>query len=169
MQLRAIAAQEFDAAFALLVQSFPPCERRERDNAYALLSHPAYRLLHIEKDGKRVGVLSVWQLSGHRFIEHFAISPAHRSKGIGGAVLRTLQADGTPLLLECECPDTPIAARRLDFYTRAGFLQNDLCYAQPPYRAGEESVPMRLLSWPCLLPDPTATVTELYRTVYGIQ
>jgi GNAT superfamily N-acetyltransferase len=168
VQLSPIPAKDFDAAFALLEQSFPPCERRSRTAARALLSNPAYTLYGIEKSGKQVGVLSLWRLCGLIFIEHFVISPAHRNQGLGLDTLRLLQADGTPLLLECECPDTPVAARRLAFYARAGFYENPVAYAQPPYRKGEHSVPMRLLSWPCALSDPAATVAELFHTVYGI-
>ncbi len=168
MQLSPILPKNFDAAYALLEQSFPPCERRSRAAARALLSNPAYTLYHIEKDGERVGILGLWRLSELLFIEHFAIFPARRNQGLGLDTLRLLQESGTPLLLECEPPDTALAARRLAFYARAGFCENSVAYAQPPYRKGEASVPMRLLSWPAALLAPKPTVTELYRTVYGI-
>ncbi len=168
IRLLPVLPKEFDAIFDEMERAFPREERREREAARALLSHPAYRLYHTENNGIRVGFLGLWVLTGFIFIEHFVTYPAYRNQGHGAQVLTLLGQQYGTLVLEAEPPETEIAARRLGFYARAGFLQNDSPYLQPAYRAGEAPVPLVLLSYPCVLADPAAVTAQIYRTVYGI-
>ncbi len=168
IRLSAVAPAEFDAIFDEMERSFPVCERRERTHARKLLDHPAYRLFHIEKDGKRMGFFALWLLSGFVFVEHFVIFSAYRNQGLGGQALTLLKAAHPALVLEAEPSDTELAARRLGFYARAGFLQNAYSYLQPAYRKGEPPVPLVLLSYPAPLADPAAVAAQIHRTVYGV-
>jgi GNAT superfamily N-acetyltransferase len=112
-------------------------------------------------------LLGYWSLDDFTFLEHLAILPTHRNKGIGGGVIELAKKQLAPFLLECEPPETEIAARRLAFYRRCGLLQNDHPYIQPSYRENEEGVPLILMSYPTLLTNIEATVRAVYASAYG--
>ena len=168
MRLCPVSEAEFDAAFDLIEESFPACERRERAAARALLQDPLYTLYHIEQDGKRVGIFGIWLLRDFTFVEHFAILPAMRNAGLGAKALALLAKEHRLIVLEAEPPESEMAVRRLGFYARAGLLPNDLAYLQPAYRQGEAPVPLLLLSRPAPLSDPATVAAEIHRVVYKV-
>ena len=166
MTLERMKKEDFDAVYAQMEQCFPREERRERAHAEAMLCDPRFCILHVLENGERVGFITLWELESFTFIEHFVTYEAHRNKGLGARVLRHLQGTLGTLVLECEPPEAPLAARRLHFYERTGFCQNDVPYLQPAYREGEQDVPLVLMSYPCVLKDPAAAIKQIYRTVY---
>ena len=166
MRLEKIAAADFDGVYDEMEKNFIREERRDREAARALLADPRYSFCHVVDGDERVGFITLWSLRDRVFVEHFVTYEAYRNRGVGQRVLALLAGAYGKMVLEAEPPDTPFAARRLGFYGRCGFHENDLPYLQPPYRADDTGVPLILLSYPEPLSDPVATARELYETVY---
>lgn len=161
-----LKAEEFDTVWGYMEESFPYEERRDREDARAALQEPFYRFYHIERDGLRVGFITVWSLGALSYIEHFAIYREHRGEGIGSLALELAKNCFRHLVLEVEPPESEQARRRIGFYRRAGLhLHPDFAYLQPSYHGGE-GVPLLLMSYPTPLCDPEAVARTLYKEVY---
>ena len=163
---------EFDAVFAIMEQSFPKDEYRPYEEQRALLEDPRYTLyVHRAKGGEVDAFLAVWQFEAFAFLEHFAVTPRARNCGLGRQLLCALteRLDGG-VCLEAEPPDTPISARRVAFYRRAGFTYHDDPYVQPPISAGKEPVPLRLMTHGFSegAADTSLIRRVLYREVYRV-
>lgn len=121
--------------------------------------------------GEFCGFITWWDFGGFVYGEYFAMLPECRGAGIGGEVIDRFVADaGKPVVLEVELPTNDMARRRIGFYERHGFAVCDADYAQPPYDAGGECVPMRLMSHGMSL-DAEAferVRSILYAEVYGV-
>ena len=167
MKLVPIAVSDFDLIYSEMEKNFVIEERRDKEEARKLLSNPLYTAYHVEKDGKNIGFITVWQLKDITFAEHFVIYEEYRNCGCGKDAIGVLCDTNKKVFLEAEPPYTEIASRRLGFYARCGFVKNDIPYMQPPYRENESGVELVLLSYPEALKDPKATVKELYKTVYN--
>lgn len=131
----------------------------------------AYSFLAIKEGEELVGLFGVWQLAGFRFIEHFAVSPQARGKGVGKIILEeVIHAWAQPILLEVEPPFSETNQRRIAFYERAGFCLNLLEYHQPPYSRDKPWVPLHLMSLPAVLSDTAfgQVREQLYRVVYHV-
>ena len=162
---------EFDAVFAIMEQSFPTDEYRPYDEQRALLADPRYTVYVHRADGGTVDAfLAVWRLEDIAFLEHFAVAPTARNHGLGAGLLQALSTLlGCCICLEAELPDTPIAARRIAFYKRAGFTYHDFPYMQPPISSGKQPVPLRLMTHGAgEAVDLQAIRTLLYREVYRV-
>jgi N-acetylglutamate synthase-like GNAT family acetyltransferase len=85
------------------------------------------RFLVAEQDGQIIGVAQVKpHRDGSRELASLAVIPAHRGRGVGRALIHTLQADqAPPLYLMCE-------ARLGGYYPRFGFQPIDPP-TMPPY------------------------------------
>jgi ribosomal protein S18 acetylase RimI-like enzyme len=167
MQFIKVQIEDFDEAYSCIEESFPLCERRTYQEAKAVLQSKEYTLFHIEESGKKIGLLGVWLLDGFCFIEHFAIYPCFRNNGFGAKALTLAKSKWKTLVLEVEPDTTEIAKRRLNFYKRNGFLQNEFEYKLPSYRLGEEDVELVILSYPTLLSQNERVIKEIYKKVYG--
>ncbi len=167
--LERLNARDFESVFRLLALSFPEDEYRAREEQRALFDDPAYRLYGL-RNGDGVGALcAAWALSDSLFIEHLAVDPALRNGGVGGRFLDAVIAESErPVVLEVELPETEIAQRRISFYQRHGFFLNDYEYYLPPMRAGQEKLPMRVMSTgaPLSRAEFEKTRGELYTRVY---
>lgn len=163
-----ISDDQFGKIYHMLDQSFPEQELRTAAGQRALFANPYYRAVVSLASGRqpprlsgRVGVWSV-PLCGT-----FAVAPAGRGKGIGGEFLRRYQQSGTTsVILEVEHPNTEIAARRIGFYERHGFVLNHYEYYQPAMREGQKPLPLLIMSWPQALGRggiPRGAARALYR------
>lgn len=146
--LEHLTAADFDAVYRLMRRSFPPDEYRSERAQRALLEHPAYRIYGSrDAHGCVQAFLSVWDLQEFAFIEHFAVEPALRGCGLGGALLRELLARlGKRVCLEVEPPPGLVASRRIGFYRRNGFSLNPYPYLQPPMSEGGHAVPLLIMT-----------------------
>ena len=158
----------FDAFFSLLSRSLPPNEHRSCGAQRALFDRSAYGVLTGEHEGRLCALMALWSFPDFRYLEHFAVDPALRGRGIGGEMLmRYIGEDPRPLVLEVEPPETEIARRRIGFYTRCGMHLSDFPYAQPPLNEGDGMLPLMLMSSSMLTHEGAALVRDhLYREVY---
>ena len=166
MKLVEISREDFDGIYAEMERNFIPDERRDYAHARRVLDCPEFHVCHVIDEGEKVGFVSYWCLNGVTFFEHFVIYERYRGHGIGARVLPLLQEKFSPLVLECERPESPLQARRAAFYKRNGFCENDCDYYQPAYSAQGSEVPMLLLSFPAPLEDPDAVAAQIRREVY---
>ena len=171
--LERMRENEFDGTFGIMEKSFPTDEYRPYGEQRKLLTDPRYAVyVHHAENGAVDAFLAVWQFSDFAFLEHFAVSPTARGCGLGTRLLQALsQLLGCCLCLEVELPDTPIAARRIGFYERAGFVYHDYPYIQPPISEGKQPVPLRLMTKNACgsACKPEAIKSVLYREVYRVQ
>ncbi|WP_040951060.1 GNAT family N-acetyltransferase [Gorillibacterium massiliense] len=163
---------QFREIYTLMEAAFPETELRAFDDQFALLKHARYGLrVNRSEGGELLGILAGWQFSAFRFVEHIAIHTEIRGQGIGRRMLEEyLNEAETPVVLEVELPDTPIAQRRIAFYERIGFHLNPFAYQQPPLRRGQAPLPLHIMSYPAPLTEAAFHPYKitLYREVYNI-
>jgi len=131
----------------LLINSFPEDEYRDLQELRDYTDNsPIFFWNIIYADKKPVGLVSYWNLDSFYYIEHFAIDPAQRNGGFGKKLLEKLsnKLDGS-IVLEVETPTEEMAERRIAFYKRQGFALWEKEYMQPPYKKGENGLPMFLM------------------------
>ncbi len=170
--LTRMQAEEFDAVFEIMEQSFPTDERRPYAEQKALLQDGRYTVWVAKLQGQVAAFLAVWDLGSILFIEHFAVAEKHRNAGLGKTMLCELIASSKlPLCLEVEPPDSELTKRRVGFYRRCGFLLNPYPYLQPPISKGKRVVPLMIMSSDAELTEEQfqSIKTVLYREVYKIQ
>ena len=122
-----------------------------------------------EEKKKPIGFFALWQFSEFLFVEHFAVAPPLRGKGMGSKMLSALKEKAkTPIVLEVELPETEIARRRIGFYERSGFHLNGFSYEQPSLGKGRSPVLLQLMSYPVPLSEEEFFQVKetLYREVY---
>lgn len=168
MKLYPISLSDFDFIYSEMEKNFIKEEIRDYESAKAVLENPLYTIYRIENDGEFIGFITVWALSDITFAEHFVIFEKYRNCGFGKDAIGILCKMCGRLFLEAEPPETELSARRIGFYKRCGFFENDYPYTQPSYRKGGCGVRLVLLSYPEVLEAPEKKVTELYKTVYNI-
>ncbi|MFT8872885.1 MAG: GNAT family N-acetyltransferase [Sporolactobacillus sp.] len=142
---------DFPDVYALMRRSFYAEEIRRFCAAEQLLDYDNYRLmLQRTKDRRVQGFLAYWTFPDFSFIEHFAVAPEMRGRGIGTTMLRELTESAAEWLLEVEAYDNPNARRRIAFYERNGFILNAYGYNQPSLQPVSHSrpIPLQLMSYP---------------------
>ncbi|HBJ77008.1 MAG TPA: hypothetical protein DDY68_04190 [Porphyromonadaceae bacterium] len=148
------------------ISRFPVDERRKFEDVKKLYKEDPYFSPHlIQRGEKNVGLIFLWKLENIIYIEHFAVAEEYAMQGIGGKTLQeVVHSTSLPLCLEAECPDTPIAIRRINFYKRNGFevLKGD--YMQPAYDADTQPVPLKILFHPN--GNPLQSVEEIKKKLY---
>ena len=120
----------FEASFTLYEASFPPNERRTREDHLRALQDADFFPLGAVEDGKLLADVFLWETEDFCYLEHFAVQPSLRGHGTGSTILRQLLTQDKPLILEIEPPDDEITCRRKHFYER-----NGLCAAVWPCAA----------------------------------
>ena len=159
--------QEFDTVFDLMERSFPLEEYRLYEAQKALLQDPVYTIYAVKEKEGILGFAAVWELEDWLFLEHLAVEPAQRNRGIGAQLLQFLSE--RHCCLEVEPPLTELACRRVGFYKRNGFFLNDYPYMQPSLGEGRSAVPLYIMtSGRTITPEEFAKLKNLlYSRVYG--
>ena len=162
---------DFDQMFSLMERSFPEDERRDYNGQRELLAEPAYNLYakRSPEDAALQAFLALWELGDMAYIEHFAVDPDCRNGGLGGKILQKVIEDtDMRICLEVELPETEMAARRIGFYERNGFVMNPFEYMQPAMGEDRHAIPLRIMSYPKrLVADEFETMRDvLYCHVY---
>lgn len=145
--LTILDAKKFDTVYALLEESFPPDERRTYEGQKALLKNAGYTAYTYEEDGEILAAMLTWNLESTLFLEHFAVFPKYRGRGLGARLLSLLSEKAKKrICLEVEPPETEIARRRIAFYERSGFSLNPYPYMQPPLSEGKQPVSLQIMT-----------------------
>lgn len=157
----------------LLVASFPDNEYRplKQWREYTDGKKHFYNNV-IFNDNTPIGVITYWDFGTFYYAEHFAIAPQQRNGGFGKKALNQLcQTLKLPIVLEVEMPDNEMAQRRIGFYQRQGFTLWSYPYKQPPYKQGDDFLPMYLMVYGDLQCEKDVELVKecIYREVYGIE
>ena len=171
MKLEILTEQEFDAVYALLEQSFPPEEYRDREKQKALFQKEAYTAYGLRNAGRLQALIALWNFGHVVYIEHFAVEESSRNLGLGSRILNMVKnMVSCPLCLEVELPETDLAKRRIAFYERNGFTYNDYPYIQPAYSPEKAAVPLRFMTTGGgISPERFEEIRAcLYREVYNV-
>ncbi len=169
------ADERFGASLSLMHDSFVDDELRLDDELRTLTdNNPLFSYNVIEDSGdERIGVITTWNFGKCLYVEHFAIEPARRGAGYGGAVINKLtEISRQPIILEVEPPEMSVdAARRVSFYEKLGFAEWQTPYIQPAYAEGKKPVPMMLMSKGLAETLECAGVVTalLHKHVYGVK
>lgn len=149
VSLESVASQShpcFDDLLKLYAASFPIEERRNPCDLAGFLGEKEMHFSAVCISAGLAGLVIWWDFSSFIYVEHLAVVEDLRGQGVGGAVLNLLSGKGIPVLAEVEIPFDEASFRRISFYNRAGFTALPVDYFQPPYRIGEEVLPMQLFS-----------------------
>lgn len=171
MKLQKLSEANFDAVYALLVQSFPPEEYRDRDKQKALFRNEKYTVYGQWEDGHLQAMIALWDFAHVVYVEHFAVDQAYRNHGLGSRILKAVkEMVSCPLCLEVELPENDMAKRRIVFYERHGFTYNDYPYVQPAYSPEKGDVPLRFMTTDgAVSPERFEEIRAcLYREVYNV-
>ncbi len=166
MQIIKATVEDFDLIYSEMEKNFVREEIRDRGSAREVMEDENYVIYHVTEGGTRVGFITVWELSGFAFAEHFVTYEKFRNKGYGHEAIKIIEEKYKRVVLEVEHPLDDMKKRRIAFYKRQGFFENAQPYIQPPYREDGEGVPLILMSYPAPLSDFDAHVTEIYERVY---
>lgn len=155
----------------LYTRSFPPDERRESHELDKLLGNNSFSLIMISHYEKPAGLLAIWMVENHVFIEHLVVTEQFRNRKIGETAVHMLnEAMQLPLLLETELPTEEISKSRLGFYERQGFMIVDADYIQPAYHPEKNPVKMLLLCNQAIEQSKLIDlVKSIHKLVYRIQ
>lgn len=150
IRLHTLEGDDGEFFWSLYESAFPLNERKPREVQLRAMQSPDYFACVFREADQPVGLLGHWVRPEFIYLEHVAIAPSLRSRGIGARILRALLATADrPVLLEADPPETEIATRRIGFYERLDFVQNPhIRHIQPPYRPETGPVPLELLSHP---------------------
>ena len=164
-----LTPEVFPTLYELMQQSFPPAEIRTYEGELALLAREDYRVLTVMEDETIQAFIAEWRLDGFCFVEHFAVNPAIRGKGLGTDVFGTyLEQADCPVVIEVDDASTQEATRRVAFYERLNLRLSEIRYPQPKLRVGGEPVPLRMMVYPdAVTEDALQMMRELiYITIY---
>lgn len=115
------------------------------------------QLCVVTENEQATGFVIAWKLGGWYYVEHLAIDPSQRGKKYGEKVMQSiLEAGQGRVILEVERVHDTDSQRRINFYERLGYTIVDIDYQQPPYRKGETTLPMLLMSHPAITDTDTA-------------
>ena len=135
-------------AMSLYESAFPREERRDEDEQNRVLSKEEYHFDMILDGEELLGIMLYWKTEDFIFLEHFAVLPEARGRGVGATALELLKAEGNTVILEIEVPSDEITRRRLAFYRRCGFVLTKHYHIQAKYRLGDDDLVLKILSYP---------------------
>lgn len=134
--------------------SFPLYEQRQSANQLQALKDDRYHLLAWQEEGVFLGFIAYWQFKDYLYIEHYAINPLLRGKGLGTIFLKNiLGKTKSVVILEIDPVIDHISAKRLDFYSALGFMVNEYSHIHPPYHEGIKGHALKVLSSRLLCTD----------------
>ena len=136
----------FDASLTLYETSFPPNERRTREDHLRALQDADFVPLGAVEDGRLLADIFLWKTDGFVYLEHFAVQPELRSHGTGGKILEQLLDTQQLFLLEIEPPEDPLTCRRKRFYERHGLQAQPYAHVQLPFQGGGPILPLVIMA-----------------------
>ncbi len=146
-QIQTITHPYINQICTLYCESFPVHERRTPEQLLEMLSGIEEMELYLLKNEEIfVGFMVIWDFRQFTYLEHFAIDATLRGNNYGSQAIGLLKKRSERILLEAEPVTDQQSEKRIGFYLKNGFYVLDFIYYQPPYREGDETFSMRLLS-----------------------
>lgn len=153
-QIKTTGDPYFAEFWRIYTESFPQNEKRTIKQQIEVLKKPEYQLEIYLCDVQVVGFNAFWTTTDFIFIEHLAIAPEVRSKGLGSLILKPFVESKTiPVILEIDIPIDELTFRRLKFYESLGFVKNDHIHFMPPYARKDEPLRLQILTYPTGISD----------------
>lgn len=155
----------FTEANEIYTQSFPLHEQRDIPDLEKILDHPDFHYDAIlTSKGRVAAILCSWITSDFVYLEHLAVSSDMRNGGFGKIILDKIKQNmPAPVILEIDPIENEISQRRLGFYERNGFIANyRYDYIHPPYKQGDASYPLLVMSYPAELSPELFSKFETY-------
>lgn len=155
VQFRKVDKNEFYKVYEVIEKAFPLSEYRTFDEQMVLMDLPYFNAMLIEDEDKLVGILIEWEFKHTIYLEHLAVNPEIRGKGLGSMLMREYLAKSVKnIVLEVEDVDTEIAQRRIGFYERLGFTLSNISFKQPQFLGrDDETVNLRIMHYPKNISD----------------
>ena len=150
----------FDASLTLYETSFPPNERRTRDDHLRALQDADFVPLGAVEDGRLLADIFLWKTDGFVYLEHFAVQPELRSHGTGGKILEQLLDTQQLFLLEIEPPEDALTSRRKRFYERHGLQAQPYAHVQLPFQGGGPILPLVIMANRPITPEQCRAFQE---------
>ncbi len=175
MEFKNISIGYYSAFLSLYNGSFPENERRIYINESSLgkfikeKEGKFHILILTDDDDSLLGFISFWKFKGYVYIEHFAVIPKNRAKGLGAMILNYIFSNiSQDLILEVELPDTEEAKRRIRFYKRNGFrIIDEIDYIQPPYSPSQSGMKMMIMAHGNVRLKSITDLKEMLKEVYN--
>jgi len=141
--------QHFAEFWKIYSASFPLNERRVFTQQTDVFKKQEYQVELYLLVNHVVGFVAFWATKDFIYIEHLAIAPEVRSKGLGSAILKPfIERETIPMILEIEPTIDELTHRRLKFYESLGFVRNDHLHFQPPYHPEDQPLKLEILTYP---------------------
>ena len=151
-QIRNAEDQHFAEFLKIYSASFPLNERRISNQQSDVFKKQEYQVDLYLLDNHVVGFIAFWATKDFIYIEHLAIAPEVRSKGLGSVILKPfIETKPIPVILEIEPTIDDQTRRRLKFYESLGFIRNDHLHFQPPYHPEDQPLKLEILTYPHLI------------------
>ena len=148
-QIRTAEHENFPELWNICENAFPLCERRVLQQQIEILDNSSYRLEAWIENDRVIGFIGWWDFDLFRYVEHYAINPEYRARGYGSKFLRKWLNESTKkVVLEIEPVVDETTYKRLKFYKKLSFVENNYKHIQPPYHKNGESMPYKILSYP---------------------
>lgn len=173
MVIEILNSKDFNKVYALMEISFPEDERRTYSEQKELLSNSEYKI-YVSREPQTHQIqafAAVWEFAEFVFIEHLAVNPKYRNKGIGAEFLNAIVKSLDKMVcLEVEPPINEMATRRIGFYERNNFFFNEYEYMQPAISKGRKAIQLFIMTSGCKI---TKTEFEnikniIYKRVYRV-
>ena len=151
--------------------SFPPSERREFDELSKQLNSPYNILFKITYDHLTVGMASLWNFYDFVYLEHLAIDSGMWGNGMGTQTMKILLTQyQKPFILEIEPPTDTLTEKRVQFYTKLGFVLLPDMYMQPAYSKNKPMVELQLMTNlnPIAKEGLLNALRSIHKNVYGV-
>ena len=113
-----------------LTDTFIPQECKPLDDIFRLIAEDRYEIWGLFDGAVLLGYACLWKAPDLALVllDYLGVTALRRNAGLGGEMLRRLQAQGRPLVTESELPvegdsaeENAIRTRRIAFYARHGF------------------------------------------------
>ena len=164
-----LSANEFDAAYKIMEESFPKSELRPYDKMKDLFMNEELILYGLHREGKICAAIIAWEFEEFIFLENFAVDGKIRGRGIGSKFLKDIKKEfSKDIILEVEDPFDEMSKKRIQFYKRNGFILTEFGYMQPPLNDEVNDIPLRLMCYPNAIDEKTFSnlKTMIFETVF---
>ena len=128
----------FLKSWEIYEKNFPFYEKRTLEEQKRVLNDNSYFANSINEKNNLIGLLYYWEFKDYIFIEHLAIDSFYQGKSLGSEVIKNLLKKHKSIFLEIEPVVDITTKRRLKFYEKLGFIENDFEHFQVPFRKAQK-------------------------------